>query len=106
MTDTKYNGWTNWETWATNLHFDCSFEEDAQTCYDESEADETFSREEKAAFALAERIQETVTEFATSEGYDKNLFVQEIINGFLSSVNWYEVAKGYIESVEKEEQAA
>ena len=26
MTDTKYNGWTNYETWLTNLHFDSCFD--------------------------------------------------------------------------------
>ncbi len=103
--DTKYNGWTNWETWNTNLHFDASFEDDAQECWDEAEADDTFSREENAALALEDRIKSLVEEIAC-EGMDSSrLFISDIINGFLSSVNYYEIAKGYIESVDKEQAA-
>ena len=106
MTDTKYNGWTNYETWNTNLHFDDSFTEEAQEFYDDAKADDTFTREENAAFALAKRIKETVEEI-TCEGMDSSRpFISDIINGFLSSVNYHEIAKHYIEECDKEESEA
>lgn len=104
MTNKKYNGWTNWETWNCNLHFDGSFEEQAQECYDDAEADSTFSRDENAAIGLKDLIEEMVREHAESEKV--NPFVQDMVSGYLSEVNFYEIAKAYIESVDKESEAA
>lgn len=104
--DRKYNGWTNWETWNCNLHFDGSFQDQAQECYDETVACKTFTREENAAFALKDIIEETIKEYAyQTEGSD-NGFLGDMVGGYLSEVNWYEIAKAYIESVDKESEAA
>lgn len=96
--DKKYNGWTNWETWNCNLHFDGNFEEEAHRFYNEAESDKTFTKKENAALALKDYIKESVKEYAE---YDVkvNPFIQDMINGYLSEVNFYEIAKAYIESV-------
>lgn len=108
MTDKKYNGWTNWETWSTNLNFDDSFSEEAQECYNEAEAKDNFSREDNAAFTLADRIKETVEELTLEDtSYNQqSSFVKDILNGFFSSVNYHEIAKNYIAEVDKEESEA
>ena len=104
--DRKYNGWSSWETWNCNLHFDGSFEDQAQECYDEAEADSTFSRKENAALVLKDIIEETVKEYAyEAKGSDTGL-LGDIVGGYLSGVNWYEIAEAYIESVDKESEAA
>jgi arabinogalactan endo-1,4-beta-galactosidase len=102
----KYNGWTNYETWLVNLHYDDFFSEQAQEAYEEAVKDDTFSREENATIALTDIIKDTVEEF-TQEGItNANPFVTDLVNSALSSCNYYEIAKGYIENVDKEEQAA
>lgn len=106
MKEAKYNGWTNWETWVTNLHFDDVFTDRAQEIYGNAEADETFSREERAALDLADVIRETVGETTDFLEGGKNLFIADIIGGFLSAVNWYEMAKNYVDEVNREEQTA
>ncbi len=100
--DTKYNGWTNYETWLVNLHYDCFFDEQAQEAWNEAEKDETFSREENAAIALKEVIQSTVDEFSQEAIVNSNPFVSDLVNSALSSCNYYEIAKAYIENVDKD----
>jgi hypothetical protein len=104
-TDKKYNGWTNWETWSFNLHWDNNFTEDAQRSYDDAEADSTFTKEENAAFSLIETIKSCAEEMLDMEPV-KNPWIQDIVSGYMSEVNFHEIAKAYIDSVEKEEIAA
>lgn len=110
--DTTYNGWTNYETWLCNLHYDDFFTEQAQDCWNDAEADDTFSREENAAIALKDVIESTVEEFTQESlsGGSQNAFVNDLVNSALRralrEVNYYEIAKGYIESCDKEEIAA
>lgn len=105
QTDKKYNGWTNWETWSFNLHWDDSFTEDAERAYEEAEADSTFTKEENAAFALADYIKATAEEMIDSAENKPNLWMQDIVNGYMSEVNFHEIARHYIDEVEKEEAA-
>lgn len=103
MSGTKYNGWTNWETWATNLHFDDCFNDDARAAWDDAEGNKTFTRAENAAFILEAAIKCAVEDHC--EGDDtikRNLFISEIISGFISTVNFHEIAKHYIVELEIE----
>lgn len=106
MTDTKYNGWTNWETWVTNLHFDDAFTEQAQEAWDDAEADSTFTRKENAALALEDIIKETIESYLDESPADQNHFVKDILSGFISSVNFYEIATAYLAEYEDEQEAA
>lgn len=101
-TDKKYNGWTSYETWLFNLWYDGAFAEDAQQCWDDAEKDETFSREENAALALKDSIENFADEFAT-EGVPESGFVADLVRASMQEVNFYEIARGYIESLDKEE---
>ena len=102
--DTKYNGWTNYETWLCNLHYDDFFTDQAQEAWESAEANETFPREENAAIALKEVIESTVEEFTQESlsGGQQNAFVNDLVNSALREVNYYEIAKNYILEVEKE----
>lgn len=108
MTDKTYNGWTNWETWVTNLHFDDAYTEQAEEFYEDAEADDTFTRIEKASFDLAEYIEQDVEEYIEASGAVgiNSLFVQDIVSGFLSDVNWYEIARHYIEEAAQDDEVA
>lgn len=67
-----YNGWTNYETWLINLHFDGYFMPNTD----------------------AETIKETVEELACDD-LQGRLFVMDMINAFLDEVNWEEIASHY-----------
>lgn len=98
-TDTTYNGWTNRETWLTNLHFDCAFEEQADEAYKDAEADEIFDKADNATSALADIIKEYIEEYGLPE-YDSHSFMTDIIGQFMRSINFHEIAKHYIENLE------
>lgn len=103
--DTRYNGWTNYETWNVALWMDNDdseyWNEQAQGVWDESEKDTTFSREERAALDLAETIK---------SAYEENTPTvtgpyADLLNAALSEVNWYEIAQHFIAEVDKEVEA-
>lgn len=102
MTKNEYNGWHNWETWSFNLHWDQSFQEQAQECFNDSKKDTTFSREENATFRLADIIKETAEEVidAENEGMKISRWMQGMINGYMSEVNFRQIAEGYIDGVD------
>ena len=78
MTDTTYNGWTNRETWAINLHFDGVFAE-------------VF--EERNIETLAECIEEYVWE--VFDEADIPAVFRDLVD--LGSVNWREIAAAVAE---------
>jgi hypothetical protein len=84
MTDTTYNGWTNYETWRVRLEmFDGDFASDNEMdAYDLGQH-------------LREMAEETVSEQATGIALDYAL-------AFLSAVNWYEIAAAMIEDYRPE----
>ena len=102
MQNTPYNGWHNYETWLFNLWYDNAWEDDAQRCWDEAEADDTFTREENAAFALKDSIEGFAEEFAT-EGVPEAGFIADLVRASMQEVNFLEIAKHYIAEVEREE---
>lgn len=104
-TSKKYNGWTNYETWNVALWFDNEegssnyWNERAQVCYDDAQADASFTREEEAGFALAKEMQGEVEENTpTVTG-----MYADLLNESIYEVNWHEIAEHYIDEVEKEE---
>ena len=104
MNKKEHNGWYNYETWLAGLWIDNSDSEwmtdRAQLAYDEAEKDDTFTREENAAFALADEMKTT---FEDESPADVTGFYADLINAALSEINWHEIAEHYINEVEKEE---
>ena len=90
--DTKFNGWTNYETWNVALWFDNDSSEYwagvAQETFENAKATSNFTREEEATFDLAKTMQGEVKEnMPTTAG-----MYADLLNASLSSVNWQEIA--------------
>jgi len=104
MNRKEYNGWFNYETWLAKLWMDNEegtynyWNENAQEVYDNSEADRTFTRDERAALDLAERLKD---EFEQQQP-EVTGFWADMINAAMSEVNWHEIAVHLIDDVEKE----
>ena len=77
MSDTKYNGWTNYATWRVNIEI-----------FDGSEG--PWDHHSAKEFA-EEIINET-----TQEGLGRDYAM-----AFLSDVNWYEIAEHHNEEIEQ-----
>jgi hypothetical protein len=82
-----YNGWSNWETWKTNLEILDGMDA-SDLCI------EHYSVEE--AYEAGQVIQEYVGECIGHE-YTYDGFTGGIVQGFLSTVNWTELARGVLE---------
>jgi hypothetical protein len=90
MSDTKYNGWTNYATWRVNLEI-----------FDGYELDELFDLTlpvEQLRHVLQDYVEGHIYE---SGGGNGNIAVDYAL-AFLSDVNWYEIAKHMIEDYKEE----
>lgn len=76
MTDTKYNGWANRETWLVNLWFGDGFAADA----------------DDGVAITAEYIRDTVEEYVDSI-VPSSSFVADMID--MGSIDWEELASHY-----------
>ncbi len=107
MTDQKYNGWTNYETWVTKLWMDNDegsynyWSEVTDEIYRDGVADKPFTKKERAALDLADMLKEQHEDANPIE--DASVF-SDLMGAALSSVNWYEIAESLIEdAVERDE---
>lgn len=90
MSDTKYNGWTNYATWRVNLEI-----------FDGNELDELFDLTlpvEQLRSVLQDYVQGHIYE---AGGGDGNIAVDYAL-AFISDVNWYEIAEHMIEDYKEE----
>jgi hypothetical protein len=111
--DTKYNGWTNYETWNVALWLDNEQSSErcwratAQECYDEATITTRlgdmpiFTREENARRVLEDKLKEEVTESMPDLG---SSMAADLLGAALSEVNWREIAEHYILDVDKTEE--
>lgn len=109
MSDKTYNGWTNYETWNVALWLDNDqgsynhWSAQAQDCWDAAtEKPGILSREERAIYDLADRLKDEVNEAAPDLG---STCFSDLLNAALSEVDWDEIARHYMDEVEKEETA-
>ena len=101
-TDTKYNGWTNYETWNAALWLgndqgsSSLCDELAQEAFVNAEATTTFTRQENATFALSEQLRAL---FEDDSQLPRTGWMADAINTYLSEVNWHEIAAHYIDDL-------
>lgn len=106
MADTKYNGWTNYETWNVALWLDN--EEGSYSYWTEQAQDRwndaglmthhCWTREEAATYTLADQLKDELTEANPLQ--EASLYC-DLLNAALSEVNWSEIARHYIDEVDK-----
>jgi hypothetical protein len=107
MSDQKYNGWTNYETWAVKLWMDNEepssryWQERARQAWNEAGADshQADTRAERAAFTLADDIQENHEEAASDLLPEAGIFT-DLLNAALSEVDWHEIAEDLIDAID------
>lgn len=113
MTDTTYNGWTNYETWAVNLWWDndeylCNdLKPDlARSAWSGAEAGQFWTREEGAANVLADRIRVHVEN--PENGIIPDLgatLAADLMGAALSEVNWREIATNWLGDLSEADRA-
>lgn len=95
--ETKYNGWTNHETWLANLHFDCAFQDDAERAV--QSAIDNDEEMDSAKESLAETIEASIQEVIDSETSKPSLFLQDVIGAFMRKIDFREIAYNYIDGL-------
>ena len=107
MADTKYNGWTNYETcnvdlWITNEQGSSEYwQEVASDIWDDSTAGEAYSsetRKESSARKLADRLKD---QFEEDKPEVTGMWA-DLLNAAMSEVDWYEIAENMLEEFEEE----
>ena len=95
---TKYNGWTNYETWLCNLWFDY---------FDFSEMLDMFDGcEDKGDIVnnIEDYIKDYVEEFV--ESYlapgDTHGFIHDMLNSAIQEIDFRDIAEHYVDDVENE----
>jgi hypothetical protein len=107
--DTRYNGWTNYETWAVALWIDNeqgsyeSARELAKDLYRQAEADKTFTRREVAVNDLEDALKEEYEE-GNPLADDATVYA-DLLRAALGEVNWREIAHHYLDEVADEVDA-
>jgi hypothetical protein len=94
MNTQKYNGWTNYETWLINLHFDnFDFEEVMDIFDDCQDRGDMLTR-------IADYIENYVEEVVESMVEEPlNPLLQDIISSTLTEVDYRDIAEHYIDDV-------
>jgi hypothetical protein len=103
-----YNGWTNYETWNYALWLDNEqgsqehAHEMAQECFDNADADSTFSKIERAQLDMADMLKAECEEYAEEWMPKQSGPFADAVNCYISEINWYEIAGHYMQEVECE----
>lgn len=106
MANQEYNGWTNYETWCVNLWLgndqgsDEYWRERAQTAWDESETETSFTRAERATLTLSDSLKDEIEQGASERISDASLY-SDLLSAAISEVNWYEIAEHFISDVDQ-----
>lgn len=83
----KYNGWTNYETWNVQLWLENG----------EAESDEIrrLAKENKDPYELSKKIRDYIEE---ASPLDEASLYADLLNSAFSNVNWYEIAKHWLDN--------
>jgi len=92
MTNTDYNGWTNYATWRVNLEIFDGFDPYCDAGFDS----------DVTAYDLSQYLKEYAEEHLAHNADDQSLAYSYAM-AFLADVNWYEIAEHMIKEYSEEE---
>ena len=92
MSDTKYNGWTNYATWRVNLEV-----------FDGMDFRDVLGNRETGAWAIGQECKAYAENLIYEAGGGKGNIAVDYAMAFLSDVNWYEIAEHLLEDEQQEE---
>ena len=106
--DRKYNGWTNYETWAVGLWIDNDqatytyWREEAtrhvrQAAEDEMVQQSIWTEQAAARYKLAQQLKDELTDTAPDLGAT---VYADLLGAALDTVNWTELAESLLSDVE------
>ena len=90
-----YNGWTNYETWLTNLWFS-----DFTDVFNEFTEDGVFDdmTNDEIRTYVADYIEEYVNEYIDNNNSEDG-FIADITGLFMSDVDWQDIAGHYVDDI-------
>ena len=101
MQDSKFNGWTNYETWNANLWIDNDWQLSERCAMIAADLFGSYEDVDTVAQLLAERISDmfydTMPDLPAS-------FYSDVLNASMREVNWREIAKHYAEAEEMQRE--
>jgi hypothetical protein len=109
MTDSTYNGLTNYETWAVGMCFDGNYMGEGTYCYiveivtaalENVEPNRYATPEQRTRWSVANALQEMI-----EDEPDLGAFyglAGDMLGACWSRVNWYELADAWIENVKEQ----
>ena len=95
MENTKYNGWTNYETWNASLWIDNDWRLSERCAMIAADLTGSYEDADKMAYLLGERIKDMFLEDAPDL---EASFYSDVLNASMRVVNWYEIAKNYVDA--------
>lgn len=102
--DTKYNGWTNHETWTVNLWMDNEADTQAYWSklavdfYNDATPGPYMTKSQQAASDLARYMHDEFTDAMPDMGCT---VWTDLLSASMGAVEWFEIASSWIEKVEK-----
>lgn len=94
--NTKYNGWTNYETWLCNLWFENFDFSDMLDMFDGCEDKDDILR------IIKNYIKDYVEEVVEESRGNANGFINDLISSALGEIDYYDIAEHYVDDVESE----
>ena len=98
MTDERYNGWTNYETWNVALRLGAVYlywQAATLDAWTDAADDPPFTRSEVARRSLADRLRDEVTD--GSPLADGASMYTDLLGAALQNVSWGEIADNWLE---------
>jgi hypothetical protein len=97
--NTKYNGWTNYDTWLCNLWFDNFEFSEMLDMFDGCEDKDDILR------VIKNYIKDYVEEYVEESRENASGFINDLISSALGEIDYYDIAEHYVDDVAAELEA-